>query len=346
MTSSAFRTANGPLLSRRTLAGAAASLTTLLAATAVDRDPAMAQGTKLKVVATFSILEDWLRQIGGEAIDLSSIVPAGGDAHGFDPSPDQVARLADANLIFEIGLGFETWLDDMVAASGTTARRVAVSEGVAVRALSEGEDHDHAHGDIDPHIWGNVQNAIIACRTITAALGEGDLDMRAAFLQGRDAYVGQLSALDTWVKGQIAAVPADQRRIVTSHDALGYYTDAYGIEIVGTILGLSTEEAEPSARQVADLIDQIGAAHVKAIFPENVENPQLLESIAAEAGVQVGATLYTDALGEPGSNGDTYLKMIAWNTQALVAGMLGKEAPTTLEAAPDLEASPAATPEA
>ena len=354
MTTLGITAPNQPAFSRRSLIGTGATIAgALMVAGSSGAGPAVAQSSKLKVVATFSVLEDWLRQIGGEAIDLSSIVPAGGDAHGFDPSPDQIARLADANLIFEIGLGFETWLDDMVAASGTTAKRVVVSDGITVRALTEGEahdhaeegdDHDHDHGDVDPHIWGNVQNAIIACKTITAALGQNDLDMRSTFQQAHDAYIGQLSALDSWVKGQIATVPADQRRIVTSHDALGYYTDAYGIEIVGTVLGLSTEEAEPSARQVAELVDQIKAADVKAIFPENVENPQLLEAIASEAGVQVGATLYTDALGEPGSNGDTYIRMMLWNTTALVAGMLGEAPPTTFEATPNLEASPAASP--
>ncbi|MGN6031837.1 MAG: metal ABC transporter solute-binding protein, Zn/Mn family [Thermomicrobiales bacterium] len=339
-------------ISRRSLVASSASAAALLALTGAQAArPVAAQGTPLKVVATFSVLEDWLKNIGGDAIELSTIVPAGGDAHGFDPSPEQVASLADANLIFEIGLGFETWLDDMVAASGTSATRVVVSEGITVRTLTEGEDHDHEgddeshdHGDTDPHIWGNVRNAITACGTITTALGQGDLDLRATFQRAHDAYVGQLGALDGWVKAQVGAVPAEERRIVTSHDALGYYTDAYGIEIVGTILGLSTEEAEPSARQIAELVDQIKAANVKAIFPENVENPQLLESVASEAGVKVGATLYTDALGEPGSNGDTYIRMITWNTTALVAGMQGEDAPTTVDATPDLDASPEASP--
>lgn len=346
-------------ISRRALIASSTAAAALIATAGASLPSAAAQGSKLKVVATFSVLEDWLKNIGGDAIELSTIVPAGGDTHSFDPTPEQVAAIADANLIFEIGLGFETWLDDMVKASGTSATRVVVSEGITVRTLTEGEDHDehehesdaspesghdHDHGDTDPHIWGNVQNAITACGTIATALGQGDLDLRATFQGAHDAYVGQLGKLDAWVKAQIGTVPADERRIVTSHDALGYYTDAYGIEIVATILGLSTEEAEPSAKQIAELVDQIKAAKVKAMFPENIENPQLLESVAQEAGVKVGATLYTDALGEPGSNGDTYIKMITWNTTALVAGMQGEDAPTTVQATPDLDASPAATP--
>ena len=341
-------------LSRRTLIASSASAAAMFAlAGAGASRHAAAQGSKLKVVATFSVLEDWLKTIGGDAIELSTIVPAGGDTHSFDPTPEQVASLSDANLIFEIGLGFETWLDDMVAASDTSATRIVVSEGITVRTLTEGEDHDHestsdehAHGNTDPHIWGNVQNAITACGTIATALGQGDLDMRSTFQRAHDAYVGQLGALDGWVKAQIGGVPAGERRIVTSHDALGYYTDAYGIEIVGTILGLSTEEAEPSAQQIAELVEQIRSANVKAMFPENVENPQLLEAVAQEAGVKVGATLYTDALGEPGSNGDTYVKMITWTTRALVAGMQGEDAPPSIVATPDLDARPVATPAA
>lgn len=333
---------------RRTLLGltGGALLATATAMPIGDQSVFAQGGQRLKVVATFSVLADWLTNIAGDTIDIATIVPAGGDTHGFDPTPDQVARLADAQIIVEIGLGFETWLDDMIAASGTKATRVIASDGIAVRTLSEGEeaghdheadqDHDHDHGDIDPHIWGNVQNAIAAAGTITTALGSNDLDLRATFQRGHDAYVAELGKLDGWVKQQIATVPEDERRIVTSHDALGYYTDAYGIEIVGTILGLSTEEAEPSAKQIVELVDQIKQANVKAIFPENVENPQLLETVAEEAGVKVGATLYTDALGEPGSDGDTYIKMITWNTNALAAGMLGKDVPTTLEATPVL----------
>ncbi|MGB3328967.1 MAG: zinc ABC transporter substrate-binding protein, partial [Thermomicrobiales bacterium] len=298
----------------------------------------------LKVVATFSILGDWLHEIAGDVIDLSTIVPAGGDTHGFDPAPEQVASLADAHLIFEIGLGFETWLDDMVSASGTSATRIVVSDGITLRTLTSGEehahdhegDHSHDHGSTDPHIWGNVQDAITACGTIANALGQGDLDLRSTFQMGHDAYVEKLGKLDAWVKAQIGTVPADERHIATSHDALGYYTDAYGITIVGTISGLSTQEAEPSAQQIAALVDEIKAANVKAIFPETIENPQLLEAVAKEAGVKVGAALFTDALGEPGSNGDTYVKMITWNTTALVAGMLGQDAPTTVEATPAL----------
>ncbi|MGB3305212.1 MAG: zinc ABC transporter substrate-binding protein [Thermomicrobiales bacterium] len=293
------------------------------------------RGHKLKVVASFSILGDWLTNVAGDYIDLNVLVPAGGDTHTFDPSPDQVAAIADADLVFEIGAGFEPWLDDIYDASGATAKRVVVSDGVTLRTLDdpdadehgEGDTHAHDHGasgSTDPHIWGNVQNAIIAVDNISRALTLADPDMKAIYQSNAQAYIEQLRALDAAIKADVTKLPADERRLVTSHDALGYYCDAYGFTIVGTALGITTDEAEPSAKQVVNLIQQIKDAHVKAIFAENIENPALMESIAKEAGVTIGPPLYTDALGEPGTEGDTYIKMMTFNTNAIVSALLGQ----------------------
>jgi len=300
---------------------------------------------KPKVVTTFSVLGDWITNVAGDNIDLTILVPAGGDTHSFDPSPEQVADIADADLVFENGAGFETWLDDVYASSGTNATRVVVSNGVALRTLAStdaethGNEHasttpasDHAHsndhgsasGSTDPHIWGNVQNAIIAVNTIEQALSTADPDNAAKYKENADTYVAQLQTLDAWIKSEVAKLPADQRKLVTSHDALGYYTDAYGFTIAGTALGTTTEEAEPSAKQIAELVNQIKASGVKAIFAENIENPALMNSIAKEAGVTVGPVLYTDALGEPGSDGDTYVKAMTYNTSSIVNALLGK----------------------
>ncbi|MDR5736056.1 MULTISPECIES: metal ABC transporter solute-binding protein, Zn/Mn family [Burkholderiales] len=183
---------------------------------------------------------------------------------------------------------------------------------------------EHDHGDTDPHIWGNVQNAIIAIGTIRDALIAADPDNTDAYTANAEAYLGELETLDAWVKSEVAKIPEEDRKLVTSHDALGYYTDAYGFTIVGTVLGLTTEEAEPSAQQVAELVQQIQDSGVKAIFAETIENPAVIEAIAAEAGVVVGPELYTDALGEAGSDGDTYIKMITFNTNAIVSAILGE----------------------
>ncbi len=314
---------------------------TIVAPLAGTPGQAHAGSHKLKVVATFSVLGDWITNVAGDNIDLKILVPAGGDTHSFDPSPEQVADIADADLVFENGAGFETWLDDVYASSGTNATRVAVSHGVTLRTLAstDAETHgnvhtsatpasDHANasasGSTDPHIWGNVQNAIIAVNSIEQALSTADPDNAAKYKENADKYVVQLQTLDTWIKSEVAKLPADQRKLVTSHDALGYYTDAYGFTIIGTALGTTTAEAEPSAKQIAELVNQIKASGVKAIFAENIENPALMNSIAKEAGVTVGPVLYTDALGEPGSEGDTYIKAMTYNTTSIVNALLGK----------------------
>ena len=295
---------------------------------------AQADSHKLKVVASFSMLGDWIANVAGDNIDLKILVPAGGDTHSFDPSPEQVADIADADLVFENGAGFETWLDDVYASSGTNATRVVVSNGVTLRTLdsadaeTHGSEHapstDHSKGSTDPHIWGNVQNAIIAVHTIEQALSTADPSNAPTYKENATSYITQLQALDTWIKSEVAKLPADQRKLVTSHDALGYYTDAYGFTIVGTALGTTTEEAEPSAKQITDLVNQIKASGVKAIFAENIENPALMNSIAREAGVTVGPVLYTDALGEQGSEGDTYIKAMTYNTTSIVNALLGQ----------------------
>lgn len=284
---------------------------------------------KLKVVATFSILGDWVRQVGGDAIDLSVIVPADGDAHAFDPKPDQVASVADAAVLFEIGLDFETWLEDMVSASGSSATRVPVSTGITLLAFDEhtGEEHEeesgeHEHGATDPHIWGNVANAINAVELIRAALTDAGPDQTNTFAANAAAYTETLKSLDTTIRDQVATLPEDRRKLVTTHDTFGYYADAYGFEIVGTALNsLSTEGGDPPASEIASLVDSVTSANVPAIFADNVTNPDLMETIADEAGVTLAPALYTDALGANDADGATYEAMMTYNTTTIVTAL-------------------------
>jgi ABC-type Zn uptake system ZnuABC Zn-binding protein ZnuA len=295
---------------------------------------------KLKVVATFSILEDIVANVGGDAIELESIVPAGGDAHSFDPEPDQVASVGDADLVVEIGIGFEPWLTDMIDASGSGAQLVTVTDGLdLIDGLGEGdheaeaspededhagEDHGHDHdtGGIDPHVWGDVANVIAITDTIKNALIGADPDNSATYEANAASYTTQLQELDTWVRDQVATLPEDQRKLVTSHDTFGYFARAYGFEVVGTAIGsVTTESGDPSAEDIANLVDQIESTGVTAIFAENVSNPDLIDAIASEAGVTVGPALYTDALGEPGSDGDTYIKLVTWNVTSIVTAL-------------------------
>jgi ABC-type Zn uptake system ZnuABC Zn-binding protein ZnuA len=319
-------------LSRRSLARLAAVTVAGGASLPLSGAPGAAQGgQRLRVVATFSILEDWVRNVGGDAIELATIVPAGGDAHTFDPNPEQVASIADAGLIVEIGVGFETWLDDMVASSGSSATRVVVSDGVELLSFDashdgseEKHDDEDGHGDHDPHIWGDVANAVIAVETIRAALAAADPGNAAAYDANAKAYTAELTDLDARITEQIASIPEDARKLVTTHDTFGYYAHAYGLEIIGTALNsLSTEGGDPPASDIANLVETIDDAGVPAIFAENVTNSDLMETIADEAGVELAPPLYSDALGEPGSDGDTYVRMLEYNTATIVSALGG-----------------------
>lgn len=284
---------------------------------------ASADAPKIKVVATFSVLGDFIHQVGGDKVDLVTIVPPGGDAHTFDPKPDQVAKVADADLIFEIGVGFEPWLNDLYDASGSKAQRVKVTDGMDLIAANheQGATNGKA-GTYDPHVWHDVTNAILIVQTIEKELSAVDPAHAATYQANAKTYLTQLAALNSWIKQAVAKVPPDKRKLVTSHDTFGYFARAYGFQIIGTAFGsLSTEQGDPSAKDVAHLIDQIKAAHVPAIFAENVSNPKLMERIASEAGVKLGPALYTDALGAPGSSGDTYLKMMRYNVTSIVTAL-------------------------
>ena len=326
-----------PGLTRRRLAQTvgAAVLATGVARSTV---PVRAQDSgPVRVVATFSILADWVQQVGGKNIDLTTIVPAGGDAHTFDPSPDQVASIAEADVIFEIGLGFETWLDDMVGASGSTAERVVVSDGIAQlegagheeQEAHEDEEDAHeedgeAHGETDPHIWGDVANAVIAVEIIRTRFGQIDPANAAGYDANTAAYSSDLDVLDASIRESTGAIPEDERRLVTTHDTFGYYAQAYGFTVVGTALGsLSTEGGDPPASEIAALVEAIQAEGVPAIFAENIANDDLMQTIADEADVTLAPPLYTDALGEPGSDGDTYVAMMTANTDTIVAALGG-----------------------
>ncbi len=289
-------------------------------------------GEKFKVVATFSILGDLVQNVGRDKIELHTLVGPGGDTHTFEPSPSDSVALVEAGLIFENGLELETWLDDLYSSSGSTAKRVVVTEGLEPMAMAaagpEHEEHaqadgdEHAHGEFDPHVWHDVANVIREVEVIRDALAEADPVNAKSYQANAETYLDQLKELDSWVTEAVKKLPADRRKLVTSHDTFGYFAKRYGFEVVGSGLGsISTETGDPSAAAVAGLIEEIKAVGVPAIFAENVSNPKLMEQVAAEAGVNLGPELYTDALGEPGSDGDTYLNMMRYNVTSLVTAL-------------------------
>src|SRR5215475_13396114 len=230
----------------------------------------------LRVVATFSILADFARSVGGDAVEVGSLVGPNGDAHAYAPSPADAKRLADARLILVNGLGFEGWIDRLVKASGSKAQVITATKGIKPRQMTDEDDHDH--GKTDPHAWQSVANAKIYVANIRDALAKADPGNAATYAANATAYTARLDALDSDIKAAIAAIPPARRKIITTHDAFGYFAAAYGLQMIAP-QGVSTE-AEVSARDVAKIIRQIKAQKIPAVFMENVTDPRLMQRIA------------------------------------------------------------------
>lgn len=264
----------------------------------------------LRVVASFSILADLLRNVGGPAIKVTTLVGPDADAHVFEPSPSDAKRLADAELVVVNGLGFEGWLDRLVRASGYRGPVLVASAGITPRYIGPMPD---------PHAWqdlAHVRHYVLNLRDALMRLRPGD---SAGFAQRSAAYLARLAALDTQARQTFARIPTAQRRVITSHDAFGYLGAAYGIAFLAP-QGVSTD-SEASAAGVARLIDQIKRHNVRAVFIENITDPRLAQRIAREGGAALGGRLYSDALSAPGTEADTYLKLFAHNVATLDAGL-------------------------
>lgn len=268
----------------------------------------------LKVVATFSILADIAREVGGAAVEVSALVGPNADAHVFEPTPSDVRRVAAADVVVTNGLRFEGWIDRLIKASGYRGPVVVASRGVTLRKLS---------GGADPHAWQDLSNGQRYAENIRAALvaalasqspeRAAEVDMRAA------AYQQRLAALDRDIRARFAALPAERRRVITAHDAFGYFAAAYGITFIAP-RGWTTG-SEPSAAAVARIVRQARESKASALLVENISDPRLIERIAREATVKVGGKLYSDALSLPGSEADTYLHMFEHNARTLVEAM-------------------------
>ena len=282
--------------------------------------PASAQD-KVKVVTTFSILADFVKNVGGDRVEITSLVPVNGDAHVYAPSPADAKKLADAKVVFTNGLGFEGWIPRLVKSSATKAAVIVATKGVKPRK-SEEKGHGHGHGhdaDADPHAWQSVANAKIYVANIRDALVAADPAGKATYEANAAAYAGKLDVLEAEVKGQVGNIPADRRRIITTHDSFGYFKAAYGLDFIAP-QGVSTE-SEASAKDVAKIITQIKKQKIPAVFLENVSDPRLLERIAAETGAKVGGTLYSDALTDEKGKAPTYIDMMKHNIRAFSAAL-------------------------
>lgn len=278
--------------------------------------PALAQ-ERLKAVATFSILADFVKNVGGDKVDVVSLVAPDGDAHVYAPTPADAKKLADAQIVFTNGLGFEGWIARLVKSSATKAGIVVATRGLKPLKAAGGHGHDH---DGDPHAWQSVGNAKTYVANIRDALVAKDPANKAVYEANAAAYLGKLDQLDTDVRQAIARIPAERRRIITTHDAFGYFRAAYGVDFVAP-QGVSTD-SEASARDVAKIITQIKKQKIPAVFLENVSDPRLLKRIADETGARLGGTLYSDALtGEKGP-APTYIDMMRHNIRTLSAALM------------------------
>jgi zinc/manganese transport system substrate-binding protein len=269
-----------------------------------------ARAEPLKVVASFSILGDLVRSAGGDRVEVTTLVGPDSDAHVYSPTPADAKKIADAKLIIVNGLGFEGWLPRLVQSSGSKAKIVTASDGITPLRLGT---------DADPHAWQSVGNAKIYVANIRTALSAADPANAERYRANAEAYLAKLDALEREVRDAIAKLPPARRKVISTHNAFGYFAAAYGIEFIAP-LGVSTE-SEPSARDIAKIITQIKQGNIPAVFLENVTDPRLMQRISAETGAKIGGTLYSDGLTGEKGDAPTYIDMVRHNIKALTRAL-------------------------
>jgi manganese/iron transport system substrate-binding protein len=299
-----------------------------------------ATSKNLNVVATSSVLCDLTKTIAAETIDLTCLVKAGTDPHVYEPTPADRKAIENAQLLLYFGYDFEPSLIKLIKASSNAAAKVAVGEVAVPKPLmgesehgheghAEGEKHSESEKpgeakEPDPHIWHNAKNGVQMVKVIQDNLAKAAPANTELYAKNAQALTAKLIQVDAWIKSQISSIPSTSRKLITTHDALGYYSTAYGIPVEGALQGISTDE-KPTAARVKELTDEIKADKVPTIFAEVSVNPKLIETVAKEANVKLSKQeLFSDGLGEAGSEGDTYPKMLIANTKAIVEGLGGQ----------------------
>jgi zinc/manganese transport system substrate-binding protein len=271
--------------------------------------PARGQ-SRIDVVASFSILGDFAREVGGDRAVVTTLVGADSDVHVYTPSPADAKKVFDAKLLIINGLGLEGWLPRLVQSSGGKATIVTATDGIAARKLG---------ADVDPHAWQSVLNAKVYVGNIRDALSRADPADAAIYSANASAYLAKLDALDREVRQAVSEIPQAHRKVISTHDAFGYFAAAYGIAFIAP-QGVSTE-SEPSARDIAAIITQIRVGKIPAVFLENISDPRLMRRIAAETGARVGGTLYSDSLTGEKGDAPTYIDMVRHNIKALTSAL-------------------------
>jgi zinc/manganese transport system substrate-binding protein len=282
----------------------------ILLALMTSVDPARAEN-RLNVVASFSILGDFARNVGGERVSVTTLVGPDGDVHVYTPAPSDAQKIADAKLVIINGLGLEGWLSRLTQSAGGKATMITASRGITPRKLG---------ADADPHAWQSVANAKIYVANIRDALAGADPAGGGIYRANADRYLAKLDALDRDVRAAVAQIPEGRRKVISTHDAFGYFASAYGIEFIAP-QGVSTE-SEASARDIAAIITQIKTSKIPAVFLENISDPRLMRRISAETGARIGGTLYSDSLTGEKGDAPTYIDMVRHNIKALTSALI------------------------
>ncbi|HBM91085.1 MAG TPA: ABC transporter substrate-binding protein [Rhodospirillaceae bacterium] len=279
---------------------------------------------KIKIVASFSVLGDMIEQIGGNLIDLTVLVKAGQEAHGFQPKPQDAKKVAEAEIVAINGLKLEGWMGRLIEASGTKAKLLVASKGVKPRLLEithEGHHHAHSSGEVlaDPHAWQDLKKGQLYAKNIAVALIEARPTQKKEIKKRYHAYVSEMKKLDAKMRADFALIPQEKRKVITSHDAFGYFGAAYGVTFIAPV-GISSE-AEASATDIVKIIEQIKKEGVHVLFVESLVSPRLIEQIAKDTGAHVGGTLYADTLSLPDGEAPTYLDMFKHNAKKMLKAM-------------------------
>lgn len=278
----------------------------------------------IKAVASFSILGDLVRQVGGDRVAVAVLVGPGSDAHVFQPTPSQARLVGQAQIVFSNGLGFEGWMSRLLGTASYKGRHVVASRGIQAIHTEEAGENPHAghqHEKTDPHAWQSVPNAMVYVGNIVKGLCEADAAGCDSYRRNAVAYNAQLKALDTDIRATWAVIPATQRKVITSHDAFGYYAHAYGVKFLAP-QGINTD-SEASAKGVAQLVRQIKQEQIKALFVESISDPRLIAQIGRETGVKPAGELFSDSLSDAQGPAASYVAMMRANTTALTQAIQG-----------------------
>lgn len=277
---------------------------------------------EVKAVATFSILGDLVRQVGGDRVELTVLVRAGSDSHVFQPNPTQARSVGQAQVLFSNGLGYESWIRRLLQTANFKGRHVVATQGIETLKETSSGSHGHAHDEVDPHAWQSVGNVKRYVKNIADGLCAVDTTGCAQYRRNEQTYQAELERLEVEIRTAWESVPSEQRKVITSHDAFAYYARAYQVRFLAA-QGTSTS-AEATTQGIARLVRQIKAEQVKALFVENISNPRLIEQIGRETGIKPAGTLFSDTLSAADGAAPSYAALMRYNTQALVTAIQGR----------------------